>query len=134
MGRRYPATYATLQTAKIAINREELGREIVRYDKLGDDKPHKLARVMPVVLVDDSKRAQQIKRMGFYCEVKPTQFCEGATVRLKDSVPKERMGELATIVRFLTGKPAAAYLDRPIGGTRYWDLQDLVLIAPGEAG
>lgn len=126
MSDNFPRTYASLRTAKIAVNREELGREVVRYDEMQE------GRIKPVVLADDAKHAQTIKRHGFAAEIKPTSFCEGATVRLKDSVPKERMGELARIVRFQP--KGGAYLDRPIGGTRWWNLKDLVLIAPGEAG
>lgn len=130
MSNSYPRTYATLRTAKIAINKADLGREIVRYDKLGEDKAYRLARVRPVVLVDDERQAREVKSKGYAVEIKPTRFCEGATVRLKDSVPKQRMGELAVIERFLNDSKGV-HLDRPMGGTRYWDLKDLVLIAPG---
>jgi len=129
-----PRTYASLATAKKAINAAELGREVVRYDPIGLGTAHRPARVKPVILCDTKERMLEVKRKGFAAEVKAGVFRQDATVRLKDEVPKEKPGELAKIQRFVKSIDGGVYLDRRIGGTRWWNIEDLVLIAPGMPG
>lgn len=125
-------TYESLRTAKIAVNAAELGREIVRYDYV--NKISQSGRVRPVILCDTQDDFRRCRALGFAAELKHTCFRAGATVRLRDEVPKERPGELAVIHTFLETIDGGVVLDRAIGGTRYWNVADLVLIEPGIAG
>lgn len=118
--------YRDLIMARKWINNHDLGREIVRYDRAGVGQ-----RIIPVILCDDKDHYQRIRRLGFKAELKVPTIRLGATVRLADHVVKTRQNELAVVQQFL--KDGGIRLDRPIGGTHWWHVDDLVVIAPGEA-
>lgn len=120
-------TYASLHTAKKAISKAGLDALYVRYDEISGK------RIQPVVLCDLVEDQREAIRRGFKAEHKPLDFCVGATVYVKDSVAVAKRGELAVISRFLdtigeVSAPGAVYLDRPIGGTRWWNISDLGLV------
>lgn len=127
-----PRSYLDLDQAKRAIKRAGLHAMTVRYDDVtGSYKGAK--NILPVVLCDLPEDKREVEERGFKAVMKHKRFAEGATVRLKDREPGAKPTDLAVIQRFLGDEtPGGVFLDRPICGTRYWNVEALILIAPEE--
>lgn len=126
-------TYKTIGAARSAIKTAGLAGMIVRYDKTGGRfSPDK--SITPVVLCDFPPDMTEVRRRGFTAELKHRRIEEGATVRLKDSIPVKKKGELAVVIGFLTEKAGGdVCLDRPLAGGKFWAEVSLELIAREEA-
>jgi hypothetical protein len=129
-----PKTYKTVGAARKAIKDAGMAAMIVRYDdvtgRFGGAKNYQ-----PVVLCDLPEDIHEVRRRGFVAEMKHTKIEEGATVRLKDSIPVKKKGELAVVIGFLTEKAGGGgvCLDRKLDGGKFWDEDSLELIAREEA-
>lgn len=127
-----PKSYLNLDDAKRAIKRAGLHAMTVRYDDVtGSYRGAK--NILPVVLCDLVEDKREVESRGFKADMKRKTFSEGATVRLNDREPGAKATDLAVLQRFLGDDiPGGVFLDRPLCGTRYWNVSALTLIAPEE--
>lgn len=119
-------TYKSLSSARAAIRKAGLGAMVVRYDNNTD---HRIPHFTPVVLCDLIEDTHEVESRGFKAEIKRTTIREGATVELKPGVTGSEPG-LAVVKAMLDDIEGGVFLDRPLGGCRYWNVEDLNLIAP----
>lgn len=124
-----PKTYKSPAAAKKAIKDAGLGAMTVRYDKNGG-RFGPLKDIIPVVLCDLPEDVAEVRNRGFVAEIKRVRIEEGATVRLKPGFPRNKDGELAVVIGFLTEKAGGGVaLDRPLDGCIHWAEDALELIA-----
>lgn len=119
-------TYLSINTAQIGVDKAGLGQMFVRFDRAKGS-----GRILPVILCDTPEDAKECRDRGFAAEIKYRIFSEGATVRLKEAVLASSHDELAIIESFIEDSPLGVVLDRPMGGTRWWAIEDLELLEWG---
>ena len=123
-------TYTTIASARSAIRRAGLAAMIVRYDN-ATGRFAGAKSVLPVVLCDLVEDVFEVQSRGFSAEIKRTEIQQGATVYLKPGVTGTAPG-LAVVKAMLDDTEGGVFLDRPLGGCRYWNTEDLILIAREE--
>ena len=120
-------TYASRATAKKALKRFQLDDMLVRFDILPPDYLTK-KRIKPVILCDAQVEKRRVEEHGFAAEIKETEFREGATVSLHPSVTAGNHHDLARIKQRVDGlAEGAVVLDRELAGTKWWNIDSLVL-------
>lgn len=121
-------TYSSLATAKKALRTFELSHMLVRFDTFEPARNSKKF-IRPVILCDEQVERRRVEEHGFAAELKQKDYCIGATVSLHPTVPAERHDGLAVIAHWLKQTAeGAVLLDRPLGGTKYWNIDSLVLV------
>lgn len=114
-----PKSYMNLDHAKRAVKKAGLAQMDVRYDNVtGSYRGAK--NFMPVILVDLPEDRREVEDRGFHAEMKCDKLMVGASVRL---MPGTEIAKVLDITDDL------AFLDRALGGTRYWTPAKLELIA-----
>lgn len=123
-------TFTTLTSARTAIKNAGLSGMTVRYDD-SFGKFIGAKRFQPVVLCDLAADKQEAERRGFKAEMKFRDVIPGATVELKPEFVVESNG-LAVVKAVLDDIDGGIFLDRPLDGSRYWNIEALNLIAREE--
>lgn len=118
-------TFVSRASADRYLKRMGLEKVPRRYDSVLAEHPSKKT-VLPVLLATMPEAKRAMNEKGWAADVNHLDVRVGTTVKIHERVPAAHHDELAKVLRFVNARgPKRVVLDRALGGTTIWRVEDL---------